>query len=142
MEQIIHNDHQSGDNASEKHPQMIVDWVRSIKGFENHNHVQIAGLIQYFTKLAQQLHSKGMNDNPNENKLLDIVRSGDYDKVIIEFKEKRMHTLVLNKVQRIGRKFVDLLKENPFQKITIKSHRGKVARVETSTKIMFDSTQQ
>lgn len=135
MEQTVNETHHTGDNVSQNHPQMIVDWVRSIKGFENYSHTQIAELIQYFTKLAQQLHIKRVNENPNENKLLSIVRSGDYDKVIIEFKEKRMHTLVLNRVQSLGKKFIDLLKENPFQKITVKSHRGKVARVETSTKI-------
>ena len=126
---------QSGDENSNEHPQLIVDWVRSIQGFENYNHIQVAGLIQYFTKLAQQLHINRVGENLNENKLLNIVRSGDYDKVTIEFKEKRMHTLVLNKVQRISKKFVDLLKEHPFQKIIVKSHQGKVARVETSTKI-------
>jgi hypothetical protein len=130
----IHN-HQSGDDNAKDCPQLVVDWVRSIQGFENYSHIQIAGLIQYFIKLAQQLHNNKVNENPNENKLLSIVRSGNYDKVIIEFKEKRMHTLVLNRVQSLGKKFIDLLKENPFQKITVKSHRGKVARIETSTKI-------
>jgi len=142
MEQTADKRLHLGDETSENHPQMIVDWVRSIKGFENYSHTQIAGLIQYFTKLAQQLHIKESNENPNENRLLNIVRSGDYDKVTIEFKEKRMHTLVLSKVQSIGKKFVDLLKENPFQKIIVKSHRGKVARVETSTKIRLDSPEQ
>lgn len=140
MEQTVNNSLHLGDDTSKNHPQMIVDWVRSIKGFENYNHTQIAELIQYFTKLAQQLHDNRVNEseNQNENKLLSIVRSGNYDKVIIEFKEKRMHTLVLNRVQSIGKKIIDLLKENPFQKITVKSHRGKVARVETSTKIKLE----
>jgi hypothetical protein len=135
MESKAIHTHQSGDDNTKDYPQLVVDWVRSIQGFENYSHTQIAGLIQCFTKLAQQLHDNRVNENTNENKLLSIVRSGDYDKVIIEFKEKRMHTLVLNRVQSLGKKFIDLLKENPFQKITVKSHRGKVARVETSTKI-------
>jgi RecB family endonuclease NucS len=135
MENKVIHTHQSGDDNTKDHPQLIVDWVRSIQGFENYSHTQIAELIQYFTKLAQQLHVNRVGENLNENKLLNIVRSGDYDKVTIEFKEKRMHTLILSKVQSMGKKFVDLLKENPFQKIIVKSHRGKVARVETSTKI-------
>lgn len=139
MEQHIHELHETGDSYQQSYPQKTSDWVRSIPGFENHNDVQIAGLIQFFTKLAHQLHNKGVDAIENENKLLGIIRSGDYDKVVIEFKDKRMHSLVLNRVQSIGKKFVDLLKENPFQKITIKSHRGKVARVETSVKVRLDS---
>jgi len=135
MENNANHTHQSGDENSKHHPPLIVDWIRSIQGFENYSHTQIEGLIQYFTKLAQQLHISRVGENLIENKLLNIVRSGDYDKVTIEFREKRMHTLVLNKVQRISKKFVDLLKEHPFQKIIVKSHQGKVARVETSTKI-------
>jgi hypothetical protein len=138
MQQTVNKPHHPGDETSRKHPEMIVDWVRSIQGFENYNHTQIAVLLQYFTKMAQQLQCSRVDENQNENKLLSIVRSGDYDKVIIEFKEKRMHTLVLNKVQSLGKKFIDLLKENPFQKIMVKSHRGKVARVETSTKIKLE----
>jgi hypothetical protein len=69
--------------------------------------------------------------------LLRAVRSGHYEQIIIDFKDKKMAALSLLKQQDTHRKIVELLRESDFQEITIKSHQGKIVRLLNSIKIKF-----
>lgn len=71
----------------------------------------------------------------NETELLRLIRSGDYDKIVITMKDKKMSSLALVKEQSIKKKIVELLRESAFQEIIVKSHNGKISRIENTIKI-------
>lgn len=73
--------------------------------------------------------------NENETELLKLIRSGDFDKIIINLKDKKMSSLALVKEQNIKKKIAELLKESAFQEIVVKSHNGKISRIENTIKI-------
>lgn len=71
----------------------------------------------------------------NETELLRLIRSGDYDKIIVTLKNKKLWSLALVKEQSIKKKIVELLKESGFQEISVKSHNGKITRLQNTVKI-------
>lgn len=73
----------------------------------------------------------------NELKLLEIVNSGEYESVSINFKNKKMKSLQLVKEQDVKRKIVDILTENSYQDIVIKTHEGVVTRIQNIQKMIF-----
>src|SRR5258708_17149442 len=64
-----------------------------------------------------------------EKYLLHAIRSGKYDQIVIDFKDKRMSALSLIRDHDTNRKIVDVLKESDFQEVTVKSHQGKIVRL-------------
>lgn len=115
---------------------LAIEKLRSLEEFRHYSEEEAMKLIHLFERLAHKLlfqHPGGPDSN--EQQLLEIVRSGEYDEVVIGFRDKKMCSLTLNKVQDTKRKIVDVLRENPFQEITIKSHRGKVTRFLSKLKI-------
>lgn len=71
----------------------------------------------------------------SEIKLLKFIRSGDYRKIVISIRNKKMYSLALSKEQSIKKRIVEMLKENDFQEIIVKSHNGKITRIENTIKI-------
>jgi hypothetical protein len=117
---------------------LSIDKLRSVEEFKHYSDEDANKLIQLMQRLAHVLlPEQASASSQNEQKLLDVVRSGEYDEIIVVFRDKKMHSLTLNKAQDTKRKIVDVLRENPFQEITIKSHRGKVIRFLSKLKIKF-----
>ena len=73
-----------------------------------------------------------------EQKLLEMIRSGEYDSIEINFKDKKMKTLLLSKTQDANKKLNEILSEGDFQDIILKTHKGKVAAIKNTVKINFD----
>lgn len=74
----------------------------------------------------------------NETELLNLIRSGDYDKIVVILKNKKMYSLALVKEQNTKKKIVELLKESAFQEIAVKSHNGKITRLQNTVKVLFN----
>jgi len=72
-----------------------------------------------------------------EQSLLEAIRSGQYDQIVIDFRDKKMSALSLIKQHDTNRKIVDVLKESDFQEITVKSHQGKIVRLLNTVKVKF-----
>lgn len=73
----------------------------------------------------------------NEIRLLKLIRSGEYDKIVVSLKHKKMSSLALIKEQNTKKKIAELLKENAFQDISVKSHNGKITRLQNTVKVLF-----
>ena len=65
----------------------------------------------------------------NEKKLMQIIQSGEYEMITINFKNKKMKSVDLIKEQNIKRRLVDILQDSKYQDIVIKSHKGVVTRI-------------
>jgi hypothetical protein len=72
-----------------------------------------------------------------EKSLLHAIRSGKYDQIIIDFKDRKINALSLIRDHDINRKIVDVLKEGDFQEVTVKSHKGKIVRLLNTIKVRF-----
>lgn len=70
-----------------------------------------------------------------EMKLLEQVRSGNYDAIKIRFSNKKMDLIEMEKSQDVHRRLVDILSENQFQSISLQTHNGKVTRITNTVKI-------
>lgn len=107
--------------------------------YETHTTVSISKIIKEFlvseesVYVLPKLNLLGMN----ELKLLEIVSSGEYEAVTINFKNKKMKSLQLVKEQDVKKKIVDILTENAYQDIVIKSHAGMVTRIQNIQKVFF-----
>src|SRR5690606_24866586 len=100
--------------------------------YDTHITVSISRIVKEFLVsdesiyVLPRLNLLGMN----ELKLLEIVSSGEYEAVTINFKNKKMKSLQLVKEQDVKKKLVDILTENAYQDIVIKSHAGMVTRIQ------------
>ena len=75
---------------------------------------------------------------PNEIRLLELINSGSYDNITINFRDKKMKNLELKKTQDTKKKVVDILTEGAYQDIVIKSHKGMVTHIQNTVKLMLD----
>jgi len=75
---------------------------------------------------------------PNEIKLMELIHSGEYDSISISFKNKKMKSLELKKMQDTKKKVVDILNEGAYQDIVIKSHKGMVTQIQNTIKVMLN----
>jgi DNA-binding transcriptional MerR regulator len=74
----------------------------------------------------------------HEMKLLEIISSGEYEAITINFKNKKIKSLEMVKAQHVKRKIVDILTENAYQDIVIKTHKGMVTTIKNTVKLQFD----
>lgn len=75
---------------------------------------------------------------PSEQKLLEIIQSEEYNSITVHFKDKKMNSLELHKRQDVKKKVVDILQENQYQQVVIKSHKGMVTTIENTVKVYLD----
>ena len=75
---------------------------------------------------------------PNEIRLLELINSGSYDNITINFRDKKMKTIEMKKTQDTKKKVVDILTEGAYQDIVIKSHKGMVTHIQNTVKLMLD----
>ncbi|MEM7037589.1 MAG: hypothetical protein AAF570_11470, partial [Bacteroidota bacterium] len=73
----------------------------------------------------------------SEARLLELIHSGEYKSVKINFRDRQMNSLELVKSQAVAKKIVDVLTEASYQDIVIKTHDGKVAMIENTVKIQL-----
>ncbi len=73
----------------------------------------------------------------NVRRLLEIIHSGEYETVTINFKNKKMKSVELIKEQNVKRRIVDILQDSQYQDIVIKSHKGVVTRIQNTVKLVL-----
>ncbi|HWZ21060.1 MAG TPA: MerR family transcriptional regulator [Cytophagaceae bacterium] len=108
--------------------------------FETHIIVSIPNIIRKFItseKSAFILPKLNILEE-NEQQLLDLIQSGDYEKIIINFKNKKMKTMKLTKQHDTKKKVVDVIMENSFQDIELVIHKGKIMKIKNTKKIIFE----
>lgn len=107
--------------------------------YETHVKISISNILNNFlsdTKdsfLIPQLQILA----DNERRLLEIIHSGEYETVTINFKNKKMKSVELIKEQNVKRKIVDILQDSQYQDIVIKSHKGVVTRIQNTVKLVL-----
>ena len=72
-----------------------------------------------------------------ENKLFEIVHSGDYETITIHFKDKKIKALELKKSENIKDKIIDLLNKDEFGEFIIKKHKGQISKIENTQRIIL-----
>lgn len=70
-----------------------------------------------------------------ENKLFEVVHSGDYEKIIIHFKDKKIKSLELKKSEDIKERIIDILNKDQFGEIIVKKHKGVITKIENTIKV-------
>ncbi|MFN8439079.1 MAG: MerR family transcriptional regulator [Cytophagales bacterium] len=107
--------------------------------YETHVKISISNILNNFlsdTKdsfLIPQLQILA----DNERRLLEIIHSGEYETVTINFKNKKIKSVELIKEQNVKRKIVDILQDSQYQDIVIKSHKGVVTRIQNTVKLVL-----
>lgn len=72
-----------------------------------------------------------------ENKLYEAVKTGEYESITVNFKDKKIKSLELKKNASVQKKIIDVLNENRFSEIVVKKHNGIVTRIEQNIKLAF-----
>ncbi len=70
-----------------------------------------------------------------ENKLFEVVHSGQYESILINFKDKKIKSLELKKSEDIKQRMIDILNKDEFGEIVVKKHKGVVTKIENTLKI-------
>lgn len=92
----------------------------------------------YLTSPKTQFsHSKLNILNEDEQYLLEQVHSGKYSSITINFKDQKMKSLELVKEQDVKAKITDVIADASYQDITIKTHGGRVTKIENTVKVTF-----
>ncbi|TND08266.1 MAG: Uncharacterized protein FD123_2408 [Bacteroidetes bacterium] len=70
-----------------------------------------------------------------ELKLLEIVRSGEYQSVTVRFKNDKMNVIEMEKSVDVHRRLIDIISESPFAHISVHTQHYKPAQVKHTTKV-------
>lgn len=107
----------------------------NIVNTQTHIRVSISSIISDFlldersTFLMEQIPIL----NVSEIRLLEIINSGNYETVKINFKDKKIVSVELTKKQCTRKKIVEIINENKYQSIEVKVHKGIVTTIENTT---------
>ncbi len=114
--------------------------IRQLKLSESYISISISSIIKDFlvdknyVYLLQNLKLL----EPNEIRLMELIHSGNYDTISINFLDKKMKRLKLTKSQNPKKKMVDILQEGSYQDIEMKSHEGMITKITNTVKIILD----
>jgi len=72
-----------------------------------------------------------------ENKLYEAIKTGEYESITVNFKERKIKALELKKSVSVQKRIIDVLNENKFSEIVVKKHNGIVTKIEQNIKIAF-----
>lgn len=106
---------------------------------ENYIKLSISNLLSEFLKsdLAFSTMAKIKLLTEPENKLFEVINTGEYDNISIQFKDKKQKGLELRKTNDNKQKITDLLSKGEFADITVKKNKGIVTKLEKPLKINF-----
>lgn len=106
---------------------------------QSHITIWLSGIISRFLQsdMAFELIPELNILSKQETVLYEYIQSGNYESIIIHFKNKKMKSLELKKNQSTKEKIVNILREGEFAEITIKKHKGEIVKIEQSIKIAF-----
>lgn len=110
------------------------------KTFQTHVVVSLSNLLKSFLcddKSLFVLPKLNILETP-EIRILEIISSGDFQTVTVNFKNKKIKSVQMTKEQDVKKHVVDILSENAYQDITIKTHKGLITKIENTTKIVFE----
>jgi len=82
----------------------------------------------------QNTTMKVENLSTQESKLIEHIRSGKYNSILVKFKEGQPNSVELSQTHTTDRRVIDILRDDPFQTITIKTQRGRIAYIESIQK--------
>ncbi len=107
--------------------------------FETHVRIPITGIIKEFLRGGLAIERMGDLQilEPNEQTVLRIIHSGQYDSVTVSFKDKKMKSMELRQSQEVTRKIVDVLAAGKYQDISIVQHEGQITKIENTLKFKF-----
>lgn len=110
------------------------------KAYDTHVTVSLSKIIKNFLVDEKSVYilPKLKLFETHEMKLLEIISSGEYEAITINFKEKKIKSLEMVKAQHVKRRIVDILTENAYQDIVIKTHKGMVTTIKNTVKLQFD----
>lgn len=86
---------------------------------------------------TQFSHTKLNLLNEDEQYLMEQVHSGKYSSITINFKDQKMKSLELVKEHDVKVKISDVIANASYQDITIKTHGGRVTKIENTVKVTF-----
>ena len=121
----------------EDRPDAYSDQDRHSMAYHTHVTVSITEIIEEFLYSDQStfILPKLYKLSSSEQKLLNIIHSGAYESITIHFKEQKMKSLEMVKAQPVKRRIADILSENGYQEIVIKSHQGMVSTIKNTVKM-------
>lgn len=72
-----------------------------------------------------------------ENKLFEVIHTGEYDNITINYKDKKQKSLELKKAVDTKQKITDILSKGEFADITIRKNKGIITKLEKALPIVF-----
>lgn len=101
--------------------------------------LSISNLLSEFLKtdLAFATLSKIQLLTYPENKLFEVIHTGEYDNISIQFKDKKIKGLELKKAVDTKLKITDILSKGEFAEITVRKNKGIITKLEQALKITF-----
>ena len=129
-----------GDHAAMVMGEAVPEYYVERMMYDTHITVSLTKILKDFMAgdLAPDRIGKLHILQPNEAALLEMIHSGEYHSVKINFRNQQMKSLELVKSQDVTRKIVDVLAESNYQDIQITTHKGMVTKIENTVKINFD----
>lgn len=105
--------------------------------FDTHIRINISAILKEFLKsdLSGFVVPKIGLLSPAENKLFEVVHSGDYERIVIHFRDKKIKALDLKRSENVKERIVDILDKGAFAEIVIKKHKGVVTKIENTIKV-------
>ncbi len=105
--------------------------------YQTHVTVSIFAIINRFlnSELSGMLVPKLGLLSTAENKLFEVVHSGEYQTITIHFKDKKINSLELKKSEDLKGRLADIVNKGEFGEIIVKKHKGQIVRIENTTRI-------
>lgn len=73
----------------------------------------------------------------NEQRIIGVVREGKCDSLTIHFKDGQMKSMELVKDHDPKKRIADVITEGSYQDIVVKTHAGRVTKIQNKVKVHF-----
>lgn len=79
---------------------------------------------------------------PKLEEAIQMGYEGRCEAITLHFKDRQIRSMDIIKEEETKRKLVDLLREDPYQNIEVKSHNGRISRIKRTIKVWLGVTQK
>jgi DNA-binding transcriptional MerR regulator len=107
--------------------------------YETHIVVSVTSIIQKFflSDISGWVVPEINLLSAEENKLFSLLHSGNYESIIVKFRDKKIKTMELMKSEGTKEKVIDILRAGEFSEIVIQKRKGETVKIENTLKIVL-----
>ena len=119
--------------------QSVWDYYKGPLAWNLYAHASVSAIIRGFLSDEIKFETPRINLlSPNEQRVLEIIGTGEYEHITIHFRDKAIKNLELTKTHDTQKRIVDVLAEGKYQEIIIQNHKGYITHIQNTIRLTLE----